>query len=130
MTKELIFKNDEVKASFEKAVQEFGVSETILYEPRTIRQICRATGMRYLFIQEFGEKLTFYVPFGSAEIKNYKPALKVKKSLANDKKFRDLHLPMSIEVKEGLINQMIIEANDDGVEIIARVKSFYKPTRF
>jgi len=130
MSKELIFKNDEVKTAFYKAVEEFGVDETVLYEPRTIRQICMAVGMRYLFIQEFGEKLTIYVPFGSAEIKNYKPALKVKKSLANERIFRDLHLPMSLEVKQGLINQLLQGAKADGTEVIVRVKSFYKPSRF
>ncbi|MCL2438695.1 MAG: hypothetical protein FWE48_00010 [Coriobacteriia bacterium] len=126
MSRELIFKNDEIKAVFEKAVAEFGVDETVLYEPRIIRQICQSLGIRYLFIQEFGEKLTFYVPFGLAEIKNYKPALKVKKSLANDQKFRDLSLPMSMEARTSLINQMIMEANDDGVEVIVRVKQLYR----
>ncbi|MCL2680615.1 MAG: hypothetical protein FWF11_03980 [Coriobacteriia bacterium] len=127
MSKELIFKNDEVKAAFNQAVASYGVDEAQLYEPRTIRQICMATSMRYLYIQEFGEKLTIYVPFGSAEIKNYKPALKVKKSLANERIFRDLHLPMSLEVKEGLINQLLQRAQAEGTEVVVRVKSFYKP---
>ena len=130
MSKEIIFINDEAKTAFEKAVTEFKVDETILYEPRIIRQICMATGLRYLFVQEFGEKITFYVPFGSAEIKNYKPARKLKKSLANEQLFLDVQLPMSMEVKENLINQMIKNADDDGVEVIVKVKSFYRPTRF
>lgn len=130
MSKEIIFINDEAKTAFEKAVTEFKVDETILYEPRTIRQICMAAGLRYLFVQEFGEKITFYVPFGSAEIKNYKPARKLKKSLANERLFLDVQLPMSMEVKENLINQMIKNADDDGVEVIVKVKSFYRPTRF
>ncbi|MCL2379853.1 MAG: hypothetical protein FWC81_03615 [Coriobacteriia bacterium] len=125
MSKELIFKNDEAKTAFNKAVQEFGVDEAILYEPRTIRQVCMAAGMRYLFIREYGEKLSVYVPFGSAEVKNYKPALKVKKSLANERVFRDLHLPMSLEVKQGLIDHLLQEAQANGTEVIVHVKLFY-----
>jgi len=130
MSKEIIFKSDDVKAAFEKVVIEFGVDETILYEPRTIRQLCMAAGLRYLFIQEFGEKITFYVPFGSAEIKNYKPARKLKKGLANERLFLDVQLPMSPEVKENLKNQMIMNADADGVEVIVKVKTFYRPSRF
>jgi hypothetical protein len=126
MSRELIFKNDEVKAAFEKAVTEFRVDETTLYEPRAIRQICSAIGARYLFVLEVGETLSFYLPFGLAEIKNYKPSLKLKKSLVNEEKFRNLTLPLSREAKESLINRMIMEANDDGVEVIVRVKELYR----
>lgn len=126
MSKEIIFKNDETQNIFEKGVQEFGVDETFLYEPRTIREICMATGLNYLYIQEFGEKLTFYVPSGSAEIKNYKPSMKLKKSLVNKRLFRDLELPMDPHDKQRVINQMIMDADNSDVDIIVRVKSLFR----
>ena len=129
MSKEIIFRNDSVQEAFEKGVAEFGVDETFLYEPRTIREVCMAVGLRYLYIQEFGEKLTFYVPSGSAEIKNYKPSMKLKKSLVNNRLFRDLELPMSLESKQRVINQMIMDADADNVDVIVRVKSLFMPGR-
>ena len=130
MSREMIFKNDEARAAFNKAVQEFGVDETLLYEPRTIRQICMAAGLRYLIIREFGEKISIFVPFGSAEIKNYKPALKVKKSLANERIFRDLHLPLSLEEKQTLLRRIQDEATESGTEVIVKTKQLYTKSSF
>jgi len=125
MSSELVFVSDEAKAAFYKAVEDYGINETVLYEPRTIRRLSRATSMGYLIIREHGQKLSIFVPFGSAEVKNYKPALKVKKGLANERILRDLELPMSMEAKESLINYFVQKAKADGTEIILRTKLLY-----
>jgi len=125
MSREMIFASDDVRQAFHRAAEDFGIDEARLYEPGIIRQICISTQFRYLHLEELGDKLMVKVPFGLAEIKNYKPALKVKGSLANERVFRDLHLPMRLEEKEALIKHLLDDAKQKGVEVIAILKMQY-----
>ena len=127
MSGELIFTNSEVESVFRQTAESMGIDEVLLYEPKAIRRICMVNTYRYLVICERGDRVSVYVPSGSADIKSYKPELKVKKSLANEKIFRDLQLPLTVDQKNDLIDTLVAGAQTKGVEVIVKtLKPFVK----